>query len=181
MLSDLENECCIGRNSLNKTLKVRQGLYMVENWMLVKAFEMRSAVFKAGLKEAGCAEANGGWRLEQTPLWGPHSEVDVPAVELSRSQGRKLGSVTWWQIQIRPSYRRLHHKRCQDLLSGWLETWTLLREKKIGKGWSPYKVWVGSMQMCRSRHPSLFWSHMTGGWGGHWNNTHAETSTREIH
>ena len=128
---------------------------MVENWMLLKAFEMRSAVFKAGLKEAGCAEANGGWRLEQTPLWGPHSEMDVPAVELSRSQGRKLGSVTWWQIQIRPSYRRLHHKRCQDLLSGWLETWTLLREKKIGKGWSPYKVWVGSMQMCRYRHPSI--------------------------
>ena len=63
--------------------------------MLLKAFEMRSDVFKAGLKEAGCAEANTGWRLEQRPLWGPHSEMDVPAVERSRSQGRKLGSVTW--------------------------------------------------------------------------------------
>lgn len=37
---------------------------MVEN-NAVKSFEMRRDVFKAGLKEAGCAEANTGWRLEQ--------------------------------------------------------------------------------------------------------------------
>lgn len=68
---------------------------MVENRMLLKAFEMRSDVFKAGLKEAGISEANTDWRLEQRPLRGPHSETDVPAVELSKSHGRKLGSVTW--------------------------------------------------------------------------------------
>ena len=81
---------------MNKTLKVRQGLqYTWLKTMLLKAFEMRSDVFKAGLKEAGCEEANTGWRLEQRPLRGPHSVMDVPTVELSRSRGRKLGSVMW--------------------------------------------------------------------------------------
>ena len=34
---------------------------MAENRKLLKAFEMRSDVFKAGLKEAGVAETNTGW------------------------------------------------------------------------------------------------------------------------
>ena len=34
---------------------------MVENQMLLKAFETRSDVFKAVLKETGIAETNTGW------------------------------------------------------------------------------------------------------------------------
>lgn len=123
--------------------------------MLLKAFEMRRDVFKAGLKEAGCAEANTGWRLEQRPLRGPHSAMDVPTVELSRSWGRKLSSVMWWQKHIR------HHTGgCvpSDAKISYLADWKheLSSEKRnIGKGWSPYTVWVGSVQICRSRHHSI--------------------------
>ena len=56
---------------------------------------MRIDVFRAGLKEAGCVEAKAGWRPEQTPLQGSHSEMGVPAVELSRNDESKISSVTW--------------------------------------------------------------------------------------
>ena len=63
--------------------------------MLLKGSEMRIDVFRAGLKEAGCVEAKAGWRPEQTPLQGSHSEMGVPAVELSRNDESKISSVTW--------------------------------------------------------------------------------------
>lgn len=53
--------------------------------MLLKRSEKRRDVFRAGLKEAGCVEAKAGWRLEQMPLQGSHSETGVPAVELIRN------------------------------------------------------------------------------------------------
>lgn len=61
---------------------------------MLKGFERSSDVFRAGFKEAECVEAKAGWRPEQRPFQGSHSEMGVLAAELSGSYGRKISVVT---------------------------------------------------------------------------------------